>query len=111
MKTKNSSLIILINIFLLISIDGCKNQPEEVENNQISPVPFTNVKVTDDIWAPRIKRNHKVTIPIAFKQSEKTGRIKNFKIAGGLEEGEFQSNYPFDDSDVFKIIEGAGNFR
>ena len=49
-----------------------------------------------------------MTIPIAFKQSEKTGRIRNFKIAGGLEEGKFQSKYPFDDSDVFKIIEGAG---
>lgn len=91
----------------MISLQGCKDQPVNDGDYTIQPVPFTSVKVTDDFWAPRIKRNHEVTIPIAFEQSEKTGRIKNFRIAGGLEEGRFQSNYPFDDSDVFKIIEGA----
>jgi hypothetical protein len=34
----------------------------------IHPVPFTSVKVTDAFWAPRIKLNHDVTIPIALKQ-------------------------------------------
>ncbi|MBS0012215.1 MAG: glycoside hydrolase family 127 protein, partial [Bacteroidales bacterium] len=34
-------------------------------------------------------------------------RIRNFEIAGGMADGEFCSSYPFDDSDVFKIIEGA----
>jgi DUF1680 family protein len=48
-----------------------------------------------------------VTIPIAFRKSEETGRIDNFKIAGGLKEGHFCSLYPFDDSDVFKNIEAA----
>lgn len=33
--------------------------------------------------------------------------MKNFEIAGGLDTGKFQTIYPFDDSDVFKIIEGA----
>jgi len=73
----------------------------------IQPVPFTSVKVTDNFWAPRIKANHDITIPIAIEQSTITGRIRNFEIAGGMAEGEFCSTYPFDDSDVFKIIEGA----
>ena len=107
MKTTKNLLFSLIGFFFIISLSGCKNQPASDGDNTIQPVPFTSVKVTDDLWAPRIKRNHEVTIPIAFEQSEKTGRIRNFKIAGGLEEGKFQSNYPFDDSDVFKIIEGA----
>ena len=76
-------------------------------NYPIRPVPFTSVKMTDNFWAPRIQKNHEVTIPIAFGYCESTGRIKNFEIAGGLDTGAFQSIYPFDDSDVTKIIEGA----
>ena len=73
----------------------------------IAPVPFTSVHVNDNFWAPRIKINHDVTIPIAIQKSRETGRIKNFMIAGKLEKGSFCSLYPFDDSDIFKIIEGA----
>jgi len=73
----------------------------------IKPVPFTQVKISDDFWAPRIRTVEKVTIPYALQQCEETGRIRNFEIAGGLQKGAFCSAYPFDDSDVFKIIEGA----
>lgn len=88
---------------------GCSDKEGErgVNTYPIQPVPFTSVKVTDNFWAPRIKTNHDVTIPIAIEQSTITGRIKNFEIAAGMAEGEFCSTYPFDDSDVFKIIEGA----
>ncbi|MDD8016027.1 MAG: glycoside hydrolase family 127 protein [Acidobacteriota bacterium] len=71
------------------------------------PVAFTDVRVADGFWAPRLETNRAVTIPFAFKQCEETGRIKNFEIAGGLAEGGFASRSAFDDSDVFKIIEGA----
>jgi len=73
----------------------------------IQPVSFTNVKVTDHFWAPRIELNQRVTIPIAMDQCYKTGRVENFKIAAKLTKGKFQSEYPFDDSDIYKIIEGA----
>jgi hypothetical protein len=70
-------------------------------------VQFTSVKLTDDFWAPRIEKNASVTIPIAFSYCESTGRVRNFEIAGGIDTGKFQTIYPFDDSDVYKIIEGA----
>jgi uncharacterized protein len=70
-------------------------------------VSFTDVALTDGFWSPRIETNRKVTIPFAFGQSEETGRIKNFEIAAGTAEGAFCSRYAFDDSDVFKVIEGA----
>lgn len=73
----------------------------------ITPVPFTAVAITDQFWKSRLDTNTKVTIPFAFQQCEATGRLRNFRVAGGLEEGTFSSKYPFDDSDVFKIIEGA----
>jgi DUF1680 family protein/alpha-L-arabinofuranosidase len=73
----------------------------------IQPVPFTDVKVTDDFWAGRIETNRKVSIPYAFGKCEETGRIDNFAIAGGLKEGEHRGSYPFDDTDAYKILEGA----
>lgn len=72
----------------------------------IQPVPFTDFQVQDTFWKPRLETNRLVTIPYAFEQCEKTGRIANFARAGGLEEGGFQGIY-FNDSDVYKIIEGA----
>ncbi len=73
----------------------------------IQPVSFTKVKLNDHFWAPRLELNQRVTIPIALDQCYKTGRVENFKIAGKLTKGKFQSEYPFDDSDLYKIIEGA----
>ncbi len=73
----------------------------------ITPIPFLSVRITDNFWSNKIKTNHEITIPIAIAQSDETGRIDNFKIAGGLQEGSFCSIYPFDDSDVYKIIEAA----
>jgi DUF1680 family protein len=73
----------------------------------LSPVPLVAVKLNDTFWAPRLETNRTVTIPHALSESETTGRIKNFEIAGGEAEGAFCSKYPFDDSDVFKVIEGA----
>jgi len=82
-------------------------QTRSSKDYPIQPVSFTNVKLTDNFWAPRIQLNQDVTIPIAIQQCYKTGRVENFKIAGKLTKGKFQSEYPFDDSDVYKIIEGA----
>jgi DUF1680 family protein len=99
-----SSLVILIVVTLILQ--GCSGKNKSADY-PIQPIPFTSVRLTDNFWAPRIKKNASVTIPIAFSYCESTGRVKNFEIAGGLDTGKFQTIYPFDDSDVYKIIEGA----
>lgn len=104
---KNLIFLFLPTIFLFACSSPEKTGRIESRDYPVKPVPFTDVKVTDRFWAPRIRINHDVTIPIAFSKSEETGRIANFRIAGGLEEGKFRSLYPFDDSDVFKNIEAA----
>lgn len=98
---------IIIILFLVSLLFSCEQKIQKENEYPISPVPFTKVKVTDSFWAKRIKTNHDVTIPIAIQKSDETGRIDNFAIAGGLMEGEFCSPYPFDDTDIYKIIEGA----
>ena len=69
-------------------------------------VNFTQVKVTDNFWLPRIKTNHLVTIPASFARCESTGRVKNFEMAA-THTGKFCTKYPFDDTDIYKTIEGA----
>src|ERR1035437_7662458 len=86
---------------------GCSKNSSKLADYPIQPVPFTAVKLTDNFWAPRIKKNASVTIPIAFGYCESTGRVRNFEISAGRDTGKFQTIYPFDDSDVYKIIEGA----
>ena len=73
----------------------------------ITPVSFSGVKLTDHFWSKKIQTNHEVTIPIAYAKSVESGRIDNFLIAGGSKAGNFCSIYPFDDSDIYKIIEAA----
>ncbi|MDB5205102.1 MAG: hypothetical protein JWR72_177 [Flavisolibacter sp.] len=70
------------------------------------PLPFTSVKLTDAFWLPRIRTNHTVTIPASFARCESTGRIKNFEMAAART-GKFCTTFPFDDTDIYKTIEGA----
>lgn len=73
---------------------------------EYNAVPFTAVQFTDKFWAPRIEVNRKVSVPHNIDWCEKqTHRIDNFKIASGKMKGKFQGIY-FDDSDVYKILEG-----
>jgi len=72
----------------------------------VKPVPFMDVNLSDAFWAPRIETNRRVTIPYVLRKCEETGRISNFAVAGGLQQGKHQGYY-FNDSDVYKIIEGA----
>ena len=109
--TKSASRINQIKILVLIIIIGMfKAEAQLLKDYPFTPVPFTKVSINDKFWAPRIVTNREVTIPDNFKKSEDTGRIKNFAVAGGLEEGEFEGIY-YNDSDVFKIIEGARFFK
>jgi DUF1680 family protein len=72
----------------------------------IQVVQFTKVKLTDNFWLPRIKTNHTVTIPASFARCEETGRVKNFEMAAA-KSGKFCTIFPFDDTDIYKTIEGA----
>ena len=72
----------------------------------IHPVVFTRVKLTDSFWAPRLERNRVVTIPASFARCESTGRVSNFVMAA-RRQGKFCTKFPFDDTDIYKTIEGA----
>ncbi len=69
------------------------------------PAAMTNVVIREGFWLPRFETNRIVTVWSDFKKSEETGRIANFENAG-KRKGKFVG-IPFNDSDVFKIVEGA----
>ncbi len=73
----------------------------------IQPVPFTSVHVNDNFWEPKMKINAEVTIPFVLAQCKANGRVDNFLRAAKLLGGDKMSEYPFDDTDIYKVIEGA----
>ena len=73
----------------------------------ITPVPFTQVRLVDSFWARRLETNRTVTIPFGFRKSEEEGRIRNFERAAKRRPGPYEGKMPFDDTDVYKLIEGA----
>src|SRR5690349_13202178 len=78
----------------------------DLKDYPVQPVPFTAVRVEDSFWSPRMETNRLTTVWYDFQKCEETGRIDNFAKAGKLMPGPFRGT-PFDDSDVFKVIEGA----
>lgn len=96
--------------FLLIATTGmfsCSTVQKDVPFQKNEPVNFSQVKITDNFWLPRIDKHAEVTLPACIHQCEvETQRVKNFAIAGGLEQGEFKG-LVYDDSDLYKMIEGC----
>ena len=90
---------------LLIGVMACQTKPEKVDY-KITGVPFNEVKISDQFWLPKIETNRTVTIPSSFAKCEETGRIANF-VKAAKKEGEFGTEFPFDDTDIYKTIEGA----
>ena len=77
-----------------------------------SPVDFTNVHFDDEFWAPRVEINRTVTIPHAFEKCEETKRFYHFERAAKVLRGEeLEDRSPpglsFDDTDPYKVLEGA----
>ena len=97
---------------ILIAWVAAIAQPQPARDYPVKPVPFTSVHFNDVFWAPRIEVNRTITIPFAFEKNEETGRVRNFDRAAAVLRGEALADkrppgYPFDDSDLYKVIEAA----
>jgi DUF1680 family protein len=92
-------------VILLISCKG--RHGVNFNDYPIQAVPVRNVELTDSFWLPKIKTIQKTTIQYAFNKCRTEGRMDNFLIAGGKMAGPVKGKMPFDDTDLYKIIEGA----
>jgi len=95
--------------FILLVLTTCINSQNNSKyfDYPISPVSIKNVIINDNFWLPKIKIIQDTTIYYALRKCEEEGRIENFLVAGGKKKGEYKGKMPFDDTDVYKIIEGA----
>ena len=104
---------VLIAAAAALTLSSCASKDGALSAGYpISPVPFTSVKVTDSFWGQRLDASRNVTIPLAFSKCEETGRYQNFVLAKQQMDADHNLNFrvggfPFDDTDVYKTIEGA----
>ena len=89
---------------MALSFVSCQKQ-EETTMKKVTPVNFSNVKIDDGFWSPRLQSHKEVTLKVCIDQIEnQTGRIRNFENAA-KGEGQHSGIY-YDDSDVYKALEG-----
>ena len=97
---------LILFAFFIILIYSCTQEEKQKNDYPIQPISSQNIELTDNFWSKRIATNRDVTIPYCFEKCEETHRIANFEVAGGLIEGTFEG-IRYNDSDVYKIMEGA----
>ena len=107
MRRITTILLCAAAIILLTSADKNKKANHQDGGYPITPVQFTSVKVGDGFWGQRLKASREVTIPLAFSKCEETGRYENFVKAAHPSEEYKVGGLAFDDTDVYKTIEGA----
>lgn len=57
------------------------------QTKMINQVDFSQVRIQDDFWSPRLKKHVTNTLPVCIDQIEnKTGRIRNFENAAKNQE-------------------------
>jgi DUF1680 family protein len=81
-------------------------QGPPAQDYPITPVKFNKVRVNGGFWGPRLETNRTATLPANWRKCEETGRIENFEKAAKLKPGRHKGIF-FDDSDVYKVCEGA----
>lgn len=111
MKRFASPWLKVFGLALVLAAPACRTTTLAKSDYPLKPVAMTDVKLSDGFWAPRQATDIAVTIAHEMKQTEDTGRIRNFELAAaalrGEQGGQFATRYAFDDSDVYKLIEAA----
>jgi len=107
-------LLFIINVLVFGCCSNSENSATENTDSELGrypivPVDIRNVKLTDNFWLPIVQRVQEKTITYALQKCKDEGRFENFLVAGGKMKGTTRGQMPFDDTDVYKIIEGASN--
>jgi len=105
----NKKFIAAMAAIVVATAATAKQKSENRHNGYpYSQVPFTAVKVAQkSFWGQRLKACEDVTIPLAFSKCESEGRYENFVKAAHPSKDYKVTGYSFDDTDVYKTIEGA----
>ena len=103
MKKLFSAIIVIAAASLSATAQG-----QQGSGYPIGLVPFTSVKLQQGtFWGQRLQAARDVTVPLAFSKCESEGRYKNFVQCQNPSPDYPPSGFSFDDTDVYKTIEGA----
>lgn len=101
--------LILFPFYVLMAAPVFAEKPDY----PITPVSLSRIELTDEFWLPKIKTIQQKTIQYAFRKCEEEGRMENFVTAGdiirgkGAKDAKVRGKMVFDDTDLYKTIEGA----
>lgn len=100
--------LFVASFLMLTAVSSGSSYAQNSSGYPIDPVPFTDVKVQNNsFWGQRLDASRKVTVPLAFSKCEETGRYENFVKAAHPSKDYKVEGFSFDDTDVYKTIEGA----
>jgi DUF1680 family protein len=80
--------------------------PVGAQSAGLRPVEFSAVRFNDVLWKPRLATTRTKTWPHVLSWCERTNRLRNFDAAAGRVQAPHEG-YFFNDSDVYKALEGA----
>ena len=101
---KSALRCVPLALTLALSFTSCSGETA-APRKLINPVNFSEVSIDDGFWSPRLRSHKEVTLGVCIDQIEnQTGRIRNFENAA-KREGKHSGIF-FDDSDVYKALEG-----
>lgn len=86
--------------------DAAPSAAPAVFGNELRPVDFSRVRLNGGFLGTRQAVNASATLEHTWAQCEATGRIRNFARAAGRDATP-REGYLFNDSDVYKLVEGA----
>nr|WP_321523064.1 beta-L-arabinofuranosidase domain-containing protein [uncultured Macellibacteroides sp.] len=96
--------------FVLVSLASlalltCQKLEGETPLKMVEQVDFSHVHIQDKFWSPRLEKHITATLPVCIDQIEnQTGRMQNF-VNAAKQSGKHSGIF-FDDSDVYKALEG-----
>ena len=73
----------LMALTAMVALAGCSsNVTEESTMKLVTSVDFSQVKIQDAFWSPRLEKHASTTLKVCIDQIEnQTGRIRNFENA------------------------------
>ncbi|MDR1526804.1 MAG: glycoside hydrolase family 127 protein [Dysgonamonadaceae bacterium] len=104
---------LLSAVFTVAAFSFClcpAQSQEQAADYPIQQVKLNRVELTDSFWLPKIRTIQEKTLRYAFEKCTAEGRLENFVTAGNVIRGgtgKTRGAMPFDDTDVYKTIEGA----
>lgn len=101
---------IILSVAVLSAQPAAPAADKSMAITPIVPVPYQQVTIDGPFWSPRMQAIRRGTLAANRHQCDITGRLANFdnaakKLRGEKDVGAFQGLL-FNDSDVYKMIEG-----